>query len=46
MADPTAMPGHGCNIEGKFYMDGMQVCIIQQIKMDRNWDNNGKVTSQ
>ena len=28
MADPTAMPGHGCNIEGKFYMDGMQVCII------------------
>ena len=38
MADPTAMPGHGCNIEGKFYMDGMQVCIIQQIKMDWNWD--------
>ena len=25
MVDPTAMPGHGCNIEGKFYMDGMQV---------------------
>ena len=29
MADPTAMPGHGCSIEGKFYMDGMQVCTIR-----------------
>ena len=34
MADPTAMPGHGCNIEGKFYMDGMQVCRISQIQVD------------
>ena len=22
---PGAMPGQGCNIEGEFYMDGMQV---------------------
>ena len=26
--DPSAMPEHGCEIDGKFYMDGMQVCIV------------------
>ena len=25
IADPTALPEHGCNIDGQFYMDGMQV---------------------
>ena len=26
--DPNAMPGHGCDIDGEFYMDGMQVYIF------------------
>ena len=25
IADTAAMPGHGCDIDGQFYMDGMQV---------------------
>ena len=25
IADPTSLPEHGCNIDGQFYMDGMQV---------------------
>ena len=25
MMDSSSMPGHGCDIDGQFYMDGMQV---------------------
>ena len=30
MMASSSMPGHGCNIEGQFYMDGMQVIFINQ----------------
>ena len=25
LADPATLPEHGCDIDGQYYMDGMQV---------------------
>ena len=33
LADPSELPGPGCNIDGEFYMDGMQVEILTYYEM-------------